>query len=253
VSQQIHLAAIVVRDGQLLLHREHDDAAWQLPGGPLLPEHDDVDAGMDATLERIGISAPAIEEDFVETIHLPAGEGHIVYNIYAPTDWTGDPRAPGAQSSWFGLYELEALQMDGIVRDAVLAAFGLRERRDPAPEILAALGGGDPRPYSALMRDMPEFADSMLAPPIGQAGQGAALDRWTRSLLVMATCAALGRRESLPSHVGEALNHGATPEQIIETLELVSDYPGLPAAAEAWSAIEAVFAEHGIARPGRPQ
>lgn len=279
MTQQIHLAAIVVRDGQLLLHREHEAAPWGLPGGPLLPEHEDVDAGMDAILESFGINAPAVEEDFVETIHLPAGEGHIVYNIYAPTEWTGDPLAPGMQSAWFGLYELDALDMDDNVRDAVLAAFGLRERHDPSPEIMAALGhalppevtsrvepvqsahdagldvlrtlsGGDPDAYETMKRELPELADSILEQSMGWAWQGTALDRRTRSLLVVAMLAALGRRESLRSHISGALNHGATPEQIVETLKMVSAYAGFPAAVEAWPVMEEVFAERGIARPG---
>jgi len=249
MTQQIQLAAIVVRDGQLLLHRDHEAAPWALPGGPLLPEHEDVDAAMDAILEAMGISAPAIEEDFVETIHLPAGEGHVVYNIYAPTDWTGDPRIPGMQSSWFGLYELEALHMDGTVRDAVLASFGLRERADPASAILSALRGA--LPPDVAPDAGPSLPTGGTTP--GDAFPSAPLDRQTRSLMVVAMLAAIGRRDSLRSHIGSALDRGAAPQQIVETVRLVSTYAGLPAGAEAWPIMEDVFAERGIARPGQAQ
>ncbi len=249
MSQQIHLAAIVLRDGQLLLHREHEAAPWGLPGGPLLPEHEDVDTGMDAILDSIGISAPAIEEDFVETVLLANGEGHVVFNIYAPTDWTGEPRLPGGQSSWFGLYDLDALDMNETVRAAVLAAFGLRERDDHAPEILAAIDGALP----------PELT-SQVTRPRSSAGGGrddtfrsTGLDRRTRSLLVVAMLAALGHRELLRAHIDAGLSHGATPEQIVETLRMVGTYAGLPAASEAWPVMERAFAERGIAHPGRVQ
>lgn len=229
MSQRIHLAAIVVREGKLLLHREHAAAAWELPGGPLLPEHEDVDTAMDAILAAMGIRAPAIEEDFVETIHLPGEAGLVVYNLYAPTEWAGDPVTPGLVSGWFGLHEVEALRMDDRVKGAILAAFGLRERRDETAEILAALGQADP----------------------GATAPGAELDARTRGLLIVGVVAALGRPASLRRQVGAALDHGASPGQVAEVLRVVSAYAGLATAEEAWPVMEAVFAERGIPCPER--
>jgi 4-carboxymuconolactone decarboxylase len=67
-----------------------------------------------------------------------------------------------------------------------------------------------------------------------------------RSLQVVAMLSALGRTGPLRSHVAGALNHGATPAQIVETLRMVSVYAGLPAAIEAWEVVAAVFRERGI-------
>ncbi len=228
MSSRIHLAAIIVREGRLLLHRESESVSWELPGGPLLPEHEDVDAAMDAILETMGIHAPAVEEDFVETIHLAREGGVLVYNIYAPTEWTGEPTARGLLAGWFELQELAVLPMEERVRSAVLAAFGLGERRDDAAEVLAALGQAVP----------------------GAGGPDALLDARCRSIVAVGVVAALGRPAALQRQIAAALDMGASPGQLAEALGVVSTYAGQAAAEEAWPVMEAVFAERGVAAPG---
>lgn len=282
MSQSIHLAAIIMREGRLLLHRPRPDSPWELPGGPLLEEHEDTDCGIDAILTSFGINAPAIEEDFVETIYVPSGDGHIVYNIYAPSDWVGEPSTPpGVGSGWFGLPELDSIEMEATVRNAILAAFGLRQAEDmsemimtavsgalshvmePQPEVvpsnrreagrdvLRTLGGGNPKSEEQLRERYPELADDVLEYVLGDAWQHPALDRRTRSLQIVAMLAALGGRTGpLRSHINGALNHGATPEQLIETMRMVAVYAGFPAAMEAWPMMEEVFAARGLPRPG---
>ncbi len=285
MSQSIHLAAIVVRDGRLWLHRPGPDSRWELPGGALQEAHEDTDGGIDEILTSFGVNAPAIEEDFVETIYLPDGEGsHIVYNIYAPSDWVGEPSTPpGVGSGWFGLTELDSIEMDPAVRNAILAAFGLRQSDDmsemimtamsgalshiiepePAPahanrqdagrDVLRTLGGGNPKSEEQLRNRFPELADDVLEFVLGDAWQHPALDRKMRSLQIVAMLAAMGGRPGpLRSHINGALNHGATPEQVIETLRMVAVYAGFPAAMEAWPTMEEVFAARGLPRPGGP-
>jgi len=285
MSQLIHLAAIVMRDGRLLLHRQRPDRPWELPGGPLLEEHQDTDCGMDAILTGYGISAPAIEEDFVETIYLPGEDGHIVYNLYAPSDWVGEPSAPpGTGAGWFALEELDSIEMDAAVRNTILAAFGLRaaedasemimtaisgtlshvsepvaraapaSRREAGRDVLRTLGGGNPKSEEQLRERYPELADDMLDYVLGDAWQHPALDRKTRSLQIVAMLAALGGRSApLRSHINGALNHGAAPEQVIETMRMVAVYAGFPAAMEAWPIMEEVFAARGLPRSGGSQ
>lgn len=285
MNQQIELAAMVIRDGRLWLVRPAPDAQWELPGGILPESSDDVDAEMEAILQRIGVNAPAIEEDFVETVNLPAENGRRVYNIYAPTDWAGEPAAePGAGAGWFAPEELESIAMDPLVRDAVLVAFGLKAPDDRSAEILAALGGEMPfqpeslqraierhgergsrfesglevlrtlnavepeRSYERLQRAFPELADGVVE-AIGEYWTGPALDRRTRSLQVVAMLAGMGRRTTLAAHINGALNHGATPEQVIETPRMVAVYAGFPAALEAWPVMEEVFKRRNIPRP----
>ncbi len=285
MKQDIRMAAILERDGRLFLVRAAPDAPWELPGGALPPEKDDVDAEMDAILARLGVMAPAIEEDFLQTHFIPADDGQIVYNVYAATEWTGDPAVePGVGAGWFSLEDLRAVAMDDHVRNAVFEAYGLREPEDQDAKIMAALAGikleEEPAPAPAfsdrrsagldvlrtlsgtdpvatadrMLKTQPELAGDIIDFALGEVWSGAALDRKTRSLQVVAMLAAQGRTGGpLTSHINGALNHGATPEQIVETLRMVSVYAGFPAALEAWPVMEKVFEQRGIARPGRPQ
>ncbi len=296
MKQHIHMAVILERDGRLFLIRERPDSAWALPGGPLPPENDDIDDEMDAVLQRMGVMAPAIEEDFLQTHFFPVEDGQIVYNVYAATDWAGDPSpAPGVGAGWFALEELEAIGMEERARNAVLQAFGLQEPEDDTAAILSALtasppsppsplstgvergsdlahkdidrraagldvlrtlrGGGDPNAAAAAMeKSQPEIAGDIIDFALGEVWSGPALDRRTRSLQVVAMLAATGRTGGpLTSHINGALNHGASPDQVVETLRMVAVYAGFPAALEAWPVMERVFEQRGIPRPGRLQ
>lgn len=285
-TQQIHLGAIVTRDGAMLLLRPRPDSPWELPGGPLPMDQEDADAEMDAILMALGINAPTLEEDFLETVHLPDGEGRLIYNLYSPApDWTGEPAAPaGTGMGWFAPHDLASINFNEHLRTAVLSAFGLVTREDPAEAILRAihgdfgdaaplpspnsgavftdkrvagldvlrtLSGGDPNAEAELRAGCPELADAILDFSMGEVWRGAALDRRTRSLMVVVMLAAAGQHGSLKSHIGGALNHGATPEAIIEAMKMVAVYAGFPAAVAAWPVMEEVFAERGIPRPGR--
>jgi len=288
MTQRIHLAAMVLRDGRLMLVRPQIGATWELPGGPFPDEEEDMDGVMDAILDGFGVEAPAVEEDFVETIFLPEGDGHIVLNMYAPSEWAGEPAVPaGTGLGWFALDELELLDMDARVRNAVLRAFGLQATEDNSNTILSAmekqfgfesspageepavspdeygsrrtagldvlrtLSGGDPTAEETLQAGCGELADAILDFSMGEVWQNPALDRRTRSLEVVAMLAAAGKLGSLRSHIGGALNHGATPEQVIETMKMVAVYAGFPAAVEAWPVMEEVFASRGIERRGQ--
>jgi len=290
VRQHIRLATILERDGRFFLVKGEQGLTWELPGGPL-PEHaDDVDQEMDDMLGRIGVWAPAIEEDFLETHFFPVEDGQIVFNLYAASGWSGDPAAAeGAEGEWFGAAELETVPMDEGIRSALLEALGIRTPADRTAEILAALGGelqaparpvageatgaaqhppghdagldvlrtltgADPERVAANMaRQQPELAEDQIEYVLGRVWASEALDRRTRSLLVVAMVAAQGNSgTTLRLHLHGALNHGASPDQIAETLRMVAAYAGFPAALEAWPVMEDVFEQHGIPRPGRP-
>ena len=279
MSQRIQLAAIVARDGLLYFRRPKAGGPWELPCGPL-PDGHDVDAAMDEVLAQHGVNAPAIEEDFVRTSYLgPAGAG-IVLNLYAPTEWRGEPEAPdGFEGAWFGLAEVEDLDMDDEVRSAVLEAFGIGEVPDSDMEILAAMNEGLPAvgtphqhaPQFQSRRDagldvlgtlnrMPgeraarqmramygELTDDVLEFALGSVWASPALDRKTKSLQVVAMIAAQGGGAAGPlrSHINGALNHGATAEELVETMRLVAVYAGFPAALEGWRVMEKVLAGRG--------
>jgi 4-carboxymuconolactone decarboxylase len=280
MSTPIYLAAIVARDGRLWLVQEQPGGPWALPGGPLLVEHEDVDAGMEQILAGMGVIAAAVANDFIETLHLPADDGFSVYNLYGLGAWEGEPQAPGAhETAWFALADVAGLDIDPAVRQAVLAAIGLAGPEDEQERIVrdlqrfvAAMGGGQPpapfaskreagldvlgtlnasdpaASYARLRARTPELADDVVD-ALGGFWAVPALDRKTRSLQVVAMLAALGRTGPLKTHFAGALNHGASPEQLIESIRMVAVYAGFPAALEAWPVMEAVFAERGIPRP----
>lgn len=289
-ANRIQLGAIVARDGELLLVRSDADSPWELPGGPLAPQQEDADEEMDRILIRLGVNALTIEEDFLETIHLADDDGRVIYNLYLiSADWTGEPSVPAGQDmGWFEPEELHNVEMDETLQAAILAAFGIVPRADPSEAILRAmqanlggkaepaltfappapgagdrraagldvlrtLSGGDSNAEAELRASCPELADAILDFSMGEVWQGPALDRRTRSLMVVVMLAAAGQHASLKSHIGGALNHGASPEAVIEALKMVAVYAGFPAAVAAWPTMEAVFAERGIARPGRGQ
>ena len=337
--QRIQMGAIVVRDGRIMLLRPQIGAPWELPGGALTEDQEDVDQAMDAILSALGVNTPAIEDDFLETVYIPEVGGQVVYNLYAASEWTGDPfAAHGIGLGWFALDEIEAVAMDDIIRNAILVAFGVRE---PAPEripfleadapaepvlqptplpelkipvanveeplaapavvasvetadaeaaagesvsgavslgsepqvvapvatiahhqpparirgldVLRTLSGGDAAAAAERMRrNYPELADAVVDFALGEVWSSDTLARRDRSLLVVAMLAALGGKTGpLRSHINGALNHGAKPEEIVETLRMVAVYAGFPAALEAWPIMEAVFEQRGIERPGR--
>ncbi len=281
MKQDIRMGAILQRDGLLFLLRRSPRAPWELPGGPLPPENDDIDAEMDAVLQRLGVMAPAIEEDFIQTHFVPADDGQIVFNLYAASDWTGDPSvSPDVSAGWFSLEDLRQVAMDEHVRNAVLEAYGLREPEDQDARIMAALAGiQEPAPETAVFSDrraagldvlrtirgtdplvaaegmlkaQPELAGDVIDFALGEVWANPALDRRTRSLLAVAMIAAQGHAgAALTSHIHGALNHGASPEAITQTLRMVAVYAGFPAALSAWPLMEQVFEKRGIPRPGR--
>ncbi|MFN8618314.1 MAG: carboxymuconolactone decarboxylase family protein [Dehalococcoidia bacterium] len=285
MKQDIRMAAILERDGRLFLVRATPGAPWELPGGALPPENDDVDAEMDAILQRLGVMAPAIEEDFLQTHFIPSGDGQIVYNVYAATGWTGDPAAqPGVGAGWFSLEDMRAVAMDDHVRNAVLEAYGMREPDDQDAKIMAALAGikldEEPAPPPAfsdrrsagldvlrtltasdpvaaadrMRKAQPELAGDIIDFALGEVWAHPALDRRTRSLLALAMIAAQGHTGgALSAHISGALNHGASPDEVVQTMRMVAVYAGFPAALGAWAPMEKVFEQRGIPRPGRLQ
>lgn len=300
MTQQIHLGAILERGGRLLLTRTQIGAPWELPGGPFTADDEDMDATMSVLMGRFGVESNGIEADFFETVFLGTAEERLVFNIYTPTVWSGEPTAPdGMGLGWFEPGALAGLDMDARIRDIVLQAFGLKERpnsdasimeairealpapKDDAPaaplttpptptplgtaissesastdsriergrDVLRTLNAGDADAEANLRRRVPELTDDILG-VLGDTWANSVIDRKTRSLQVVAMLAALGKTGPLRTHIAGALNHGATVEQVVETMRTVAVYAGFPAALEAWSVMEEVFAARGVARPG---
>lgn len=69
------------------------------------------------------------------------------------------------------------------------------------------------------------------------------LPRKTRSLVNIAMLTALNRGHELAVHVRGAINNGATPEEVQETLLQTAIYVGVPAALESFRIAERVLEE----------
>ena len=399
MTNRIHLAAIVEREGRILLIRQTPRSQWELPGGPLTQRQSDADAAVAEILDTFGIMMTEPEERFIETLYLPDGDGQIVFNLYGAADWSGEPEIPiGMGAGWYTFAELDAIDMHEAVRTAVLVAYGLRDAPDadakilqamtgsasnteaiqpplgavppsfstsekpaawarpaeepvmdsmghsaqdewvepvvevgteaapfvddssaailangessgtnldeaiadedreeaevrptvttapepkgadshvidatrffPAPpveaeltrrqkgfDVLGTLGKTDPSvAFERMKAQYPELAADIVDFALGEVWSDTTLSRRERSLLVVAMLSAMGGREGpLLSHLNGALNHGATPDEIVEALRMVSVYAGFPAALEAWRVMEDVFRSRRVAPSGRPQ
>ena len=285
MSGAIELRALVGQAGRFLAF-QLADGSWELPGGVFSEEFEDVDEAMDSILRAAGIACENVAEAFLETAYVASGDTDTVLNLYAPAHWSGEPSAPGgSRAGWFAAEELALVGMHAGTRDAILAALGLQPRanddaavlqrlveaRPAAPlapaahsvassdrhaaglDVLRTLGANiDPEAaFRAMTGRLPEIAGDVVDFALGEVWSHPALDRQTRSLQVVAMLAALGGRGGpLRSHIAGALNHGASPEQVVQTLRMVAVYAGFPAALEAWPVMEEVFKSRGIPRPG---
>ncbi|MBM4418932.1 MAG: 4-carboxymuconolactone decarboxylase [Chloroflexi bacterium] len=89
---------------------------------------------------------------------------------------------------------------------------------------------------TALDRDFQEFITEYAW---GRVWARPGLSRHTRSLLVIAMLAALGRPEELALHIRAAKNNGVSAAEVAETLMQVAVYAGVPAANAAFRILKA--------------
>jgi 4-carboxymuconolactone decarboxylase len=88
-----------------------------------------------------------------------------------------------------------------------------------------------------------EFQDLITRYAWGEIWTRPGLPRHTRSLLVLAITAALGRSEEFKLHVRAAANNGVSRDEIKEVLMQCAIYAGVPAANTAFHLAQEVFDE----------
>jgi 4-carboxymuconolactone decarboxylase len=71
------------------------------------------------------------------------------------------------------------------------------------------------------------------------------LDKRTKSLVTIATVAALGRTRALELNIRMAEANGATRQEMMETLLHIAPYAGFPAAWEALATAKEILREDG--------
>jgi 4-carboxymuconolactone decarboxylase len=89
----------------------------------------------------------------------------------------------------------------------------------------------------------PEFERYVIEFLSGEIWNRTQLDRRTKSLVTIATLAALGRPQGLELNIRMALRNGATKEEITETLLHIAPYAGFPACWEGLTIAKRVFDE----------
>ena len=107
------------------------------------------------------------------------------------------------------------------------------------------LGAEAPDPAAEWSFAKP-FLDLMTEFVYGAIWSRPGLSKRDRSLLNLGMFAALYRSHELVLHVGLALNHGMTPEEIREVFMQVGAYCGGPAALTGFRAAREVFTKRGL-------
>jgi 4-carboxymuconolactone decarboxylase len=89
----------------------------------------------------------------------------------------------------------------------------------------------------------PEFESYVVEFLAGEIWSRPQLDLRTKSLVTIATLAAMGRTRGLELNLRMALRNGATRQEIVETLLQIAPYAGFPAAWEGLALASDVFSQ----------
>lgn len=261
MAQRVELAGLVTDEqGRYLVVRGDNNEQWRLPGGPI-PEGVDADIAMRGYLREAGLAAGPMAEAFVATLYLRDNGDDVTMSVYA-TQVTATRPESAVERLWVSASELAEVEMTDTHRqvakayrsgDAEQGVVTMENRRERGLDVLRTLtAASDPVAAGAAMeQNMPGLGEPIIDFALGEVWSSETLDRKTRSLQVVAMTAALGRPDALRAHVAGALNHGATAEEIVETLRMVAVYAGFPASLDAWPIMAAVFEQRGIAIPGK--
>jgi 4-carboxymuconolactone decarboxylase len=96
---------------------------------------------------------------------------------------------------------------------------------------------------SAWREISPDFEEYVVEFLAGEIWSRSNLDLKTRSLVTIATLAALGRSRALELNIRMAKNNGATRNEIVETLLQVAPYAGFPVAWDSLAVLDQVCCE----------
>jgi 4-carboxymuconolactone decarboxylase len=119
------------------------------------------------------------------------------------------------------------------------------ERRGRGKEVASVINGKDPdQVFDDLTTRFPGgLGELTIDFCFAEVWTRPALDRRTRSLLVVAALTALGHLTPLRTHVRGAIRHGASKEELREVFVQMAAYAGFPAATSAAEVAEEIMAE----------
>ena len=112
-------------------------------------------------------------------------------------------------------------------------------------KLLRAMLGSEraERTRQAWREICPDFEAYVIEFLAGEVWSRPGLDLRTRSLVTVATLAAMGRPLALELNLRMALNNGATRQDLVETLLQIAPYAGFPACWEGLALAQKVFRE----------
>ncbi len=122
---------------------------------------------------------------------------------------------------------------------------GIEERRRRGEELLERMLGSRQAKETrdAWRKISPDFESYIVEFLAGEIWNREGLDLRTKSLVTIATLAAMGRTLGLELNIRLALRNGATRREILETLLHIAPYAGFPAAWEGLAMANRVFEE----------
>ena len=122
---------------------------------------------------------------------------------------------------------------------------GIAERRRRGEELLERMLGSRQAKETrdAWRKISPDFESYIVEFLAGEIWNREGLDLRTKSLVTIATLAAMGRTLGLELNIRLALRNGATRREILETLLHIAPYAGFPAAWEGLAMANRVFEE----------
>ncbi len=122
---------------------------------------------------------------------------------------------------------------------------GIEERRRRGEALLERMLGSRQAKETrdAWRKISPDFESYIVEFLAGEIWNREGLDLRTKSLVTIATLAAMGRTLGLELNIRLALRNGATRREILETLFHIAPYAGFPAAWEGLAMANRVFEE----------
>jgi 4-carboxymuconolactone decarboxylase len=160
--------------------------------------------------------APARDGDSAHFRVDPAAVDEIILQSYL---FAGFPRALNAARTWRTISGTTAPKSDPESEAADLETW--RQRGLSTCEIVYG------ESYERLRRNIralhPALDDWMIIDGYGKVLSRPAVDLRTRELCVVAACAVAGQQRQLHSHLGGAMNAGASFEEVVAVLEVIRD------------------------------
>ncbi len=191
-----------------------------------------------------GADEPTTRRVIEEIVGLASAESvdEVILQSYL---FAGFPRALNAARMWRAASGVPAPSSD----DSASPRHAAEWERDGEATCAIVYG----RSYEMLRRNVRELHPAldawMISDGYGKVLSRPGLDLKTRELCIVAACAAAGQQRQLRSHLHGALNSGATPDEIVATLDALSDLVGDGDAARYRALLDRVVSHRGSRSP----